>query len=151
MSDIVRGSRTIFEAKCPECGGLMASMGLDFESPKKTDTKAWTHMERLYSVGVTFHSCGCTGPGYIPSSKEKLIEYFEKIICIYQSNLAFWRQRTEPSTERELQREKSKYWKFLSKIPQTITPKKGAIATDDAKKYWLDKIKQVEEKILSIQ
>ncbi len=53
-------------AKCPECSELMANMGLDFESPKKKDIKSWEHIATLYEVGITFHSCGCSGPGYIP-------------------------------------------------------------------------------------
>ncbi|RZK57404.1 MAG: hypothetical protein EOO91_10235, partial [Pedobacter sp.] len=77
MADIQRGEGTKNEAKCPECGELTASMGLDFESLKKTDLKKWAHLKSLYSVGITFHSCGCTGPGYIPNTTEKLIAYFE--------------------------------------------------------------------------
>jgi hypothetical protein len=65
------------EAKCPQCGKLMADMGLDFASPKKDDTKEWNHIKDLYLVGITFHSCGCTGPGYIPKDKEKLITHFK--------------------------------------------------------------------------
>ena len=29
------------EAKCPDCGQLMANMGKDFEAPKKSAIKAW--------------------------------------------------------------------------------------------------------------
>lgn len=39
MGDIKKGEQSTFEAKCPECGELMANMGLDFESPKKDDVK----------------------------------------------------------------------------------------------------------------
>lgn len=71
LGDIKNGApEESFDAKCPECGGLMADMGLDFESPKKTDLKAWKHIESLYQSGITFHSCGCVGPGYIPINKE---------------------------------------------------------------------------------
>ena len=76
FGDIKKGL-SVSDAKCPECGELTAHMGLDFESPKKDDLKKWEHLKSLYSVGITFHSCGCSGPGYIPNSKEKLIEYFD--------------------------------------------------------------------------
>ncbi|RZJ78090.1 MAG: hypothetical protein EOO47_14885 [Flavobacterium sp.] len=151
MWDINRDDKRSVEAKCPQCGQLMANMGLDFASPKKDNTKEWTHIKNLYSVGITFHSCGCSGPGYIPNSKEKLIEYFEKIKQEYHSTLDFWRQRTEPKNDRELQSEKSKSWKYLSQMPNEITPKKGAISNEDAKKYWFDKIKQVDQKLAKIK
>ena len=135
------------EAKCPDCGNLMAHIGMDFKAPKKDDVKEWRHIERLYSVDITFHSCGCSGPGYIPNTKEKLIAYFENIKQEYHSNLEFWRKRTEPKNDRELQIEESKNWKYLNQIPNEITQPKGIIASEDAKKYWFDKIKQVEQKL----
>lgn len=151
MLDINRELKSEFDAKCPECSELMVNMGLDFESPKKDAIKEWTHIEKLYSVGVTFHSCGCSGPGYIPNTKEKLIEYFENLKREYHSNLDFWRQRIEPINDRELQSEKSKNWEYLNPIPNEIKPKKGAISNENAKKYWFDKIKQVEQKLESIK
>ena len=152
LSDIEsKNDFQLTEAKCPECGQLMANMGKDFEAPKKDNVKEWIHIKNLFSVGIIFHSCGCSGPGYIPNTKEKLVEYFEKIIQEYHSNLDFWRQRTEPKNDRELQSEKSKSWKYLSQIPNEITPKKGAISNEDAKKYWFDKIKQVEQKLDTIK
>ena len=106
-------------AKCPECGGLMANMGKDFESPKKTDVKAWAHIQNLYAVGVTFHSCGCTGPGYIPKTGEALIAYFEELIRGYQKQLAFWRNRTEPVTAPEIDRDRSKNFQKIVIISYT--------------------------------
>ena len=93
MVDVKKGEASVFEAKCPQCGEFMANMGLDFESPKKDDIKKWEHIKSLYSVGITFHSCGCSGPGYIPNSKEKLITYFEEMKSTYLKNMDFWRNR----------------------------------------------------------
>jgi hypothetical protein len=45
----------------------MASMGLDFKAPKKTDKKQWQKVELLYKHGFTYHSCGCCGPGLRPA------------------------------------------------------------------------------------
>ena len=149
--DINRDDKRKIEAKCPQCGKLMANMGLDFASPKKDDIKGWTHIKKLYSVGITFHSCGCSGPGYIPNSNEKLIEYFEEIKRDYIKNLEFWRQRVEPTNSREEDRENSKYGNYLYKIPSALTPKKGAISNEAAKIYWIDKIKSVEQKLEKIK
>lgn len=151
MWDIRRDNKDLTEAKCPQCGDLMANMGLDFESPKKDNVKQWTHIKDLYSVGITFHSCGCTGPGYIPKDKDRLIEYFEEIINDYQKQLVFWRNRTESSNEKEVQREESKNWDSISKVPSDLRPKKGVISNEDAKKYWLNKIKDVQQRLNKIK
>lgn len=149
MWDINRDDKRTVEAKCPQCGQLMANMGLDFASPEKDNIKEWEHIKSLYSVGITFHSCGCTGSGYIPKTTEKLIAYFEELLLDFNRNLDFWRQRVEPADERELNREKSKNFNFINKVYH-LKPKKGAITNEDAKRYWFDKIKEVENKIAKI-
>ncbi len=151
MSDINRGEESKVEAKCPECGELMASIGLDFESPKKSDLKKWAHVKRLYSVGITFHSCGCTGPGYIPNTQEKLIEYFEDLKSVYFNNIEFWRNRTEPVTKPEMERDKSKNFDQLWQIPKSHSGEKGEIKNEDAIKFWLEKVKAIEGKLITLQ
>ena len=150
MWDIRRDNKDLAEAKCPQCGDLMCNMGLDFESPKKDEIKEWNHIKDLYSVGVTFHSCGCTGPGYIPKDKESLLAYFEELINDYNKQLLFWRNRTEPTNEKEIQSENSKYWDNISKVPNDLRPKKAAIANEDAKNFWISRIKEVEQKIATL-
>jgi hypothetical protein len=51
--------------RCPDCGGPMHDMGMDFKAPKKADVRQWRKVEALFAHGVTFHSCGC-GPGLRP-------------------------------------------------------------------------------------
>jgi len=145
MGDIKKEQASLFEAKCPQCGELMADMGLDFESPKKDDMKKWEHLKSLYSVGMTFHSCGCSGPGYIPNSKEKLIEYFEGIKKTYLKNMDFWRKRIEPSTKQEKERDISKNWRELGLVPYNY--RKKIVTNQEGLDYWHVKIKQVEEKL----
>jgi len=151
MWDIKRDSKDVTEAKCPQCGELMANMGLDFESPKKDNIKEWNHIKDLYSVGITFHSCGCSGPGYIPKDKERLMAYFEEIINDYNKQLVFWRNRVAPTTDKEIQRENSRHWDSICRVPFEQRPKKGAINNEDAKNYWLTRIKEVEEKLKIIK
>ncbi len=91
------------KAKCPECGSLMADMGLDFESPKRNDIKAWEHIKNLYISGITFHSCGCTGPGYIPKDYDSLVSYLERIKQQYIDHRRFWQHRIEPTNDSEKQ------------------------------------------------
>jgi hypothetical protein len=147
LLDIDRNNTETVEARCPQCGDLMADMGLDFASPKKNNLKEWEHIKQLYSVGITFHSCGCSGPGYIPNSREKLIDYFEEMLKTYSASLAFWRQRVEPTSDREIQREKSVNSRYLNEIPAEITSAKGAVSSVEAIRYWMDNLKQVEQKL----
>jgi len=149
MWDINRDDKRTIEAKCPQCGQLMANMGLDFASPKKDNTKEWIHIKKLYSVGITFHSCGCSGPGYIPNTNEKLIEYFENIKESYSKNLEFWRSRIEPTTKQEKEKDTNKNWVELSRVSETY--KKEIVKNQDGINYWLDRIKQVELKLEKIK
>ena len=98
----------------------MADMGMDFEAPKKSEIKKWEHLILLYSVGITFHSCGCSGPGYIPNTTERLITHFQELKNEYQSQLIFWRQRKEPTNEKEADRDISKNWTFISQVPNGL-------------------------------
>lgn len=137
-------------AKCPECGELMADMGLDFEAPPKNEIKKWEHIKNLYQVGITFHSCGCTGPGYIPKDKEQLIAYLQGILADYHQNLDVFRERIEPKTQSEKDRDRSKNWDMLCKIPNETRGKNYEVKNEDAKNYWIGRIKEVEQKIQAI-
>jgi hypothetical protein len=148
MWDIQRDEEDQIAAKCPQCGELMANMGLDFAAPKKDDLKQWEHIKHLFTVGIAFHSCGCSGPGYIPNTKEALIVYFKNILNEYQNQLAFGRGRKEPTRQQERDGENSKYWHIVMRVPFEIrSSKKEVISNDVAKAYWFEKIKEVEQKI----
>ncbi|WP_264553082.1 hypothetical protein [Flavobacterium sp. N2038] len=147
--DIKDGAELNYEAKCPECGELTANMGLDFESPKKDDVKKWEHIKNLYAVGITFHSCGCSGPGYIPNSKEKLIEYFEGLKETYLKNMDFWRTRIEPSNNRERDRDWTKNGIELASVGSRYG--KEIVKNQDGINYWHKKITEVETKLNRIK
>lgn len=149
MNDIERGGKSLLEAKCPQCEEVMANMGLDFESPKKDDLKKWEHVKSLYSVGITFHSCGCSGPGYIPNSKEKLIEYFEGIKTAYLKNIDFWRTRTEPTNKVEHNKDNQRNWAKLNSISANY--KKEIVKNQEGIDFWLKKVQEIESKISLIK
>lgn len=71
LKDINRelGHEDSVEAKCPQCGGLMADMGLDFESPKMNDTKTWEHIayKRFIFSGNNFSLLRLFGTGVYSS------------------------------------------------------------------------------------
>jgi DNA-directed RNA polymerase subunit RPC12/RpoP len=138
------------DAKCPECGALMANMGLDFEAPKKKEIKEWAHLQTLYSVGITFHSCGCNGPGYIPKSKAALQQYYQEMIAQYEIQLKFWRKRIEPKTEGEIQRDMNKNFQHIHQVPFVQNVKVGAIKNEAAVEFWIGRIREVEGKLKSI-
>lgn len=53
---------------CPHCGEPMLDLGRDFQPPRKDADVQWRKVELLVSQGVRFDSCGCSGPGYRPST-----------------------------------------------------------------------------------
>lgn len=157
ISDIQDGYNKGFQenpAKCPECGSIMADMGLDFESPKKKDIKAWNHIALLYQVDITFHSCGCTGPGYIPNNSDKLIEYFSRIKETYLEHQHFWSRRTnDPESQSEVAKDEYQNGSFLYSIPKEFkkgTKNKPAYDSRKAQTYWGNKVAEIERKIKTI-
>lgn len=147
--DIKKGEKENSPAKCPQCSGSMVSMGKDFESPKQKDDKAWQHLKNLYEVGITFHSCGCTGPGFIPRDKEALLTYFEKIKADYINELTFWRNRTEPETKQDRNKDEQRNWNKLSPVNKNYN--KIVVKNQEGISYWLEQIQRVEAKIKTIK
>lgn len=154
LSDIQRGYHkddVETAAKCPECNGLMADMGLDFESPKKNDIKAWKHMATLYKVDITFHSCGCSGPGYIPNNTKDLLHYLVAIKQNYITHQRFWaRRKNDPETQSAIAKDEHRNANFIYSLPRefrTGTRNKPTYDASKAQHYWNEKILKVEKKI----
>ncbi len=61
--------------KCPECGNLMADLGLDFKAPKKEKIEEWEIIRGLFKSGKAFYSCGCEGIGFVPKNKKDYEKY----------------------------------------------------------------------------
>lgn len=51
---------------CPHCRGRMIDLGRDFKAPRWGNTLQWRKIEKLVAAGITFDSCGCSGPGPRP-------------------------------------------------------------------------------------
>ncbi len=138
-------------AKCPECSELMANMGLDFEAPRKKDIKAWQHLSTLYEVGIAFHSCGCSGPGFIPTDSNELINHLSKIKLVYLEHQHFWAKRAnEPETENDIFRDNQNNIGFLYGIPAEMRGSNKHGSSYDfskAQKYWGEKVADVQKKI----
>ncbi len=142
-------------AKCPQCTGLLADMGLDFKSPKKTDVKSWKHLEDLYAVGLTFHSCGCFGPGYMPKDSQAIVDHLSAIKANYVKQRSFWaRLKSEPKSQSEFSKDQNKNWIYYAEIPKELnigTKNKPKYDTVGAQNYWTARITEVETKILQIK
>lgn len=147
--DIKKGTKVDTVAKCPQCGSIMANMGKDFEAPKKGDHKAWQHIKDLFVVGITWHSCGCTGPGYIPKDKTALLLYLEEIIQNYQKELLFWRSRIEPETKQDKIKDEQRNWQKYGVIRPNR--KKENITNAEGIAHWINKIKGVELMMLKVK
>jgi hypothetical protein len=120
-------------------------MGLDFKSPPKGDAKAWQHLRSLYVVGIAYHSCGCSGPGYIPATTEELVAYLERRLTDYVSELRYWLNRPEPTTKAEFEADKNKNWVHNSRLP--VQGKKGRPISAEALTYWQQRVYELEHNL----
>ena len=151
LGDTDSNRKTPIAAKCPECGQLMADMGLDFKSPAKDDTKAWQYLRSLYAVGITYHSCGCSGPGYIPATPDALVAYLEERLAGYISQLRFWLNYIQPIGKSNLEKDKKLNWHNRSRLPREFADKKGAVYSLAAVEYWKAEIHNLEHNLSKAQ
>lgn len=42
--------------KCPQCAREMAHMGRSFKAPRRTETRQWEKVQRLWAAGYRFHT-----------------------------------------------------------------------------------------------
>jgi DNA-directed RNA polymerase subunit RPC12/RpoP len=99
-------------ARCPQCGLLMADLGLDFKPPKTSDDKAWDIVAKLWEVGITFHSCGCGGPGYRPRDPRAYRQFLQQTLAGYHEMLRRWQEGSPQNTrEANNQREAIANWR----------------------------------------
>jgi hypothetical protein len=91
------------ERKCPECGGLMADLGLDFKPPKQTDVRAWKAIAGMYRTGHAWQTCGCNGPGWIPASQAEYKQYLANRKTHYELQLKYTQDAVnlEPNSKRQ--------------------------------------------------
>lgn len=154
LRDINHGQKESVEAKCPQCAGYMADMGLDFKPPKTSDIKAWEHIRNLYSVGITFHSCGCSGPGYIPKTKEKIIEKLQTAKEKYIENFRIWNTIELPETKAEFEKfQQRNFPKIVNSLPNNLYAdyKKRILDKNEAVKYWTERIQEIDNYIESLR
>ncbi|WP_406840662.1 hypothetical protein ACICHK_38875 [Streptomyces sp. AHU1] len=52
----------------------MIDAGFDLAVPRRGDKGAWKALEATLRAGLTFHSCGCDGPGYRPRTAAEVRE-----------------------------------------------------------------------------
>ena len=85
LDDITREKIASKPFNCPECSNLMANVGLDCEIPKKSNAQQWKVLESLFEIGITYHSCGCGGPGYRPKGLDELKSFLLNMKKIYKN------------------------------------------------------------------
>jgi DNA-directed RNA polymerase subunit RPC12/RpoP len=127
-------------AKCPECGSLMANMGLDFKAPPKDNQAAWQHLRRLYTVGIAFHSCGCGGPGLVPATTEALVTHLEQQLGGYVQHLRYWLTRSQPVTRVEFEADRQQNWGHNWNLAKDA---KGRVDAPAALVYWQARVQQL--------
>ncbi|MED5373228.1 MAG: hypothetical protein VX899_19575 [Myxococcota bacterium] len=115
--------------RCPQCQGPMADMGQDFAPPKMRAVKAWRTLESLYEAGQTFHSCGCSGPGYRPRDPRALRSFLELRLQEYTRNAERPLDTHTPGIWEEQDSGRRKHrWRSPS----------------EARSYWIERARAVE-------
>lgn len=137
-------------AKCPDCGRLMAGMGKDFRAPKKTAVAAWKHIELLYDVGISFFSCGCKGPGYIPNTADRLLEQLQQTRTSYLGQLAYWRGEIDNSSSASKPRLRNPNSVHRIAFPVRLNPEGKKPTREEAKKFWIEQLNKLDEKIAHV-
>ena len=72
------GQRAV--VRCPDCGGAMHNMGMDFAAPRRSDVRQWRKVELLFAHGVAFGGCGC-GPGLRPVALREVGAFLEDTLA----------------------------------------------------------------------
>jgi hypothetical protein len=105
---------------CPQCNAPMADLGRDFKAPRASDRKAWKQISRVYTLGHAFHTCGCTGPGFIPNTPREYQEYLERQRAEYARMRDYYSDADCPAPATEAKAARQHWMKRLSAIEQAI-------------------------------
>ena len=107
-------------SKCPQCGGQMANVGMDFKSPKTANVKQWNIIASMYKIGAIFQTCGCDGIGYVPVNMPDYEVYLQTTLTLYKNRREGVQRDTALSSfERS---ERISYWNAkIEKVEREIS------------------------------
>ena len=72
---------------CPQCSRPMAHLGLDFKPPRKQAKRAWARIESIHLLGYHWQTCGCDGPGYIPTDGTGFRQYLRARLASFRAQI----------------------------------------------------------------
>ena len=93
---------------CPDCRRPLANVGMDLRTPKRSDVRQWRIVADMFRLGHAFQTCGCNGPGFIPSNAADYRRYLVERRNAYQARLSDVRGAAALTPEERAQR--SEYW-----------------------------------------
>ncbi len=130
---------------------MLANMGLDFKSPPMADVRAWQHLRTLYTVGITYHSCGCGGPGYVPATTADLADYLSQRLDGYVRERRYWLSKPELTTKAERDDDKRANWAHNRSLPATARNSKGHPNLAEARAYWQQRVNDLENDLARVK
>ncbi len=95
-------------SRCPQCGGEMADLGLDFKPPPMSALRVWHRLRTVHRMGHHWRTCGCNGPGFVPTTRPEMLRYLAERSETYGQN-AEWARRDQTKTP-EARAEAHAYW-----------------------------------------
>lgn len=147
LRDVQRDRPHSGAARCPQCGGLLADIGLDFAAPPNRDRTAWERLHLTYQVGFTFHSCGCSGPGYVPTQPAELVSVLRARKAEYVTQRRFWLTYQTPDTKGERLTERQQNWGFHGRLPTRKPPFTPA----EAIAYWSERMATLDDRLARVE
>jgi hypothetical protein len=97
-SEKLRREHRELVSRCPQCGAAMADLGLDFKPPRVSATRAWARIRTMYRLGHAWHTCGCNGPGFVPTDATGYAEYLASRARLFAARVRSAERRAEVDT-----------------------------------------------------
>ena len=89
----------------------MADLGLDFKPPRSSAVRSWSRIRGMYTVGHVWHTCGCSGPGFIPTNATDYRTYLTQRAELFSARLKTARRR--PTLDRAARLAEAHHWAEL--------------------------------------
>lgn len=113
-------------SRCPQCGAVMADLGLDFKPPRVSAIRSWARLRSMYELGHAWHTCGCNGPGFIPTDATAYAEYLATRARVFAARMRRAERRSGVDTATRAA--EARYWsELLAQVQNERKRRRGAI------------------------
>jgi hypothetical protein len=80
----------------------MADLALDFKPPPTSAVRAWARIQATYRLGHRWLTCGCDGPGLVPSTGPEFIRYLNDRRSLFATRISQIQRDESLSSEQRI-------------------------------------------------